>query len=689
MKYGSVRCWQLSVIIVLALLLQGCWGGSKSSSNRLVMELKGSMGSYHEVVLSKGETTYLLPLGTKLKAEFLLDGGTWLIQAYSREEDGKVSAVSQANKVQGRSDGLVILELLASTLETSLEPQNVTHHRILDKVDLAWESTNGGEQTFEIWRRPSSGKDYWTKIGKIASGTGSGTFEFKLAAQGILPYRYALRAVAGDAFPSQLVESEGLEESVLELTWSFDYAFPQFTYSYASQGLSTIWDQEEVPGFTDFVAHFTDEVSFAQREKLLAQEGLVIKGVIPLLLEVLVEPDSSSERYLEDWVGFHTPHFYLEPNWKVQVNSSVPTTTWMNWHLDYLRVPQAQTFTKGDYAVRIAILDTGLDPQVGPKPLPGTVRVVPGYNFIDGNTDTWDDDTVDNRKHGTTVARIIGSVMPQVTIQPVKVLDGHGWGSDFTVRQGLLYAAGLPYDETGRVNPTPAQIINLSLGQASPSSTLYNAVEQVAYRTNALMLAASGNTSSGAIVPGLSYPAGYSEVIAIGSLEPSYHEPIRAYYSHYGQGLDLVAPEASTWGAGTSYSTALVSGVAGLMLARGYAAGEVRSILENTAIDLGPSGLDWEYGHGLVNAYWAVSGVNNIVLRVYDADESLVYETKVPLKGSGLTIPITSGEYVLEAWLNVSGGAQARPGDFYFKSEPLFLDHVVQTSYELILKELF
>jgi hypothetical protein len=58
---------------------------------------------------------------------------------------------------------------------------------------------------------------------------------------------------------------------------------------------------------------------------------------------------------------------------------------------------------------------------------------------------------------------------------------------------------------------------------------------------------------------------------------------------------------------GTSQATPHVTGVAALLLGRGCPAGRIRTILENTATDLGPPGFDNQYGHGLINAEAAVN----------------------------------------------------------------------------------
>jgi|GEM_PF-5467654 len=123
------------------------------------------------------------------------------------------------------------------------------------------------------------------------------------------------------------------------------------------------------------------------------------------------------------------------------------------------------------------------------------------------------------------------------------------------------------------------------------------------------MIAASGNYSSSSPY----YPASYDEVISVGAVD---NEMQRANYSNYGPHLDLVAPggsssvqilstgysanEGNTYSymAGTSMAAPHVTGLAALLMAKGYAgkddSGEeiIRKILRETALDLGENGRD-------------------------------------------------------------------------------------------------
>ena len=114
------------------------------------------------------------------------------------------------------------------------------------------------------------------------------------------------------------------------------------------------------------------------------------------------------------------------------------------------------------------------------------------------------------------------------------------------------------------------------------------------------------------------FPASYPQVIAVSGTRSSGGGPpsTRYFYpdSNYGPPIEVAAPAVSIESAGnrsgTSYAVPHVVGVAALLLAAGASASNVRGILQNTAEDLGASGWDEYFGHGLVDAQAAVSSVS-------------------------------------------------------------------------------
>jgi subtilisin family serine protease len=286
---------------------------------------------------------------------------------------------------------------------------------------------------------------------------------------------------------------------------------------------------------------------------------------------------------------------YAEPNYMASIADTIPADP--DWNLQYglvnIRAPQGWDYSTGSSAVTIAIVDTGVD--LSHPDLAG--KLVPGYDFVNGDTIPQDDNG-----HGTHVAGIaaasgnngigVAGVSWGARIMPVKVLNAGGNGSFADVAAGITWSA-----DHG------TQVINLSVGGASPSAVLQDAVNY-AYGKGVLLVAAAGNTGSGVIL----YPARYPNVIAVGAVDNTNNH---AGFSNFGPELDLAAPGASIYStviggygylSGTSMAAPYVSGLAAIL--RGYPAGfspdAIEWVMESTALDLGAAGRDNLYGYGLI-----------------------------------------------------------------------------------------
>src|SRR5215210_3791663 len=267
-----------------------------------------------------------------------------------------------------------------------------------------------------------------------------------------------------------------------------------------------------------------------------------------------------------------------------------------------LRLPAAWDAARGSTAVKIAIVDTGVDldhPDLAP-------RIVAGYDFVNSDAVAQDDEG-----HGTMVAGLAGAATDNgigiagaawnASIMPVKVLDQTGAGNDFDIADGITWAA-----DNG------AQVINLSLGGPGSSIALYDAVEY-ARRKGVVVVAAAGNDGE----PRTSVPGAYADV-AVAATDGAGDA---AWFSNSGYWVDLAAPgigivstalapgaaDAYAKGAGTSFSSPIVAGVAALVRSQHPTWAQVdvvKQVLRGW--DRGPRGLDAYYGFGLVDAASAV-----------------------------------------------------------------------------------
>ncbi len=252
-------------------------------------------------------------------------------------------------------------------------------------------------------------------------------------------------------------------------------------------------------------------------------------------------------------------------------------------------------------AITIAILDTGIN--TSHEDLQGSI--VPGYNFINNNTNP-----LDGNGHGSHVAGIaaaisnngkgIAGIAGGVKIMPVKVMDDNGSGSYSNIINGIKYAA-----DHG------ANVISMSLGGPGASQSMQEAVNYAISRGVAVV-AASGN-NNGAV----SFPGNCNGVITVGAVDNNNQ---RASFSNYGPEMDVTAPGVNiissykggassyTSMSGTSMATPFVAGVAALVKAANpsLSSTEVTNIIDKSATDLGTTGFDNYYGYGLVDANKAV-----------------------------------------------------------------------------------
>lgn len=258
--------------------------------------------------------------------------------------------------------------------------------------------------------------------------------------------------------------------------------------------------------------------------------------------------------------------------------------------------------------ITVAVIDTGIDadhPDLAGK-------LLPGYDIIKGADMPH---AYDPMGHGTHVAGIIAAdasngigvagIAPGVRILPVRVLDDTGYGDDAGVGRGLVWAV-----DHG------AQVVNMSLGTYDNNPVMEAAVKYAASK-GVVVVASAGNDRAGGPK---SYPGAYAESVAVAATSST---DGHAYYSTTGSYVDLAAPGdviLSTYPggeyvalSGTSMAAPHVTAAVALVAARrGISPQAAVQRLESTAIDLGASGRDDEFGLGLISVTEA-SGVGDRV----------------------------------------------------------------------------
>jgi hypothetical protein len=281
--------------------------------------------------------------------------------------------------------------------------------------------------------------------------------------------------------------------------------------------------------------------------------------------------------------------------------------------------------------VTIAITDTGVD---------GTHedlanRVIAGrdtYNNVD--IDAGDNSAI--HPHGTHCAGIaaatgdnttgIAGVAWESDIMPIRMSmdEDPDYASWADMAEAFMWAAN-----------NGADIISCSFGGKFYSQAMKDAVDY-AVGFGCTMFASMGNTS----VNEVQYPAGYQSVIAVGATNA--HDEI-ANFSTTGSHMSICAPGVEIYStvpdngyaymSGTSMACPFAAGVAALMLSADSTLSQydIKTRLENSAVDLGISGFDSTYGYGRVDVEAAINNSDN---SDYGSIDVLVTDSEaVPLSG--------------------------------------------------------
>jgi subtilisin family serine protease len=254
---------------------------------------------------------------------------------------------------------------------------------------------------------------------------------------------------------------------------------------------------------------------------------------------------ASDPLYVRQWA--------LDTQFNRYTARTFPAIAWPNW--------------RGQGAV-VAVLDSGIVDHVDLQ-----ANILPGYDFItdfdsayDGNgrdPDAHDpgnqvpagicsnlpDGTPESSWHGTQVAGIIAAtrydegiigVAYEAKVLPVRVLGRCGVQESDLV-DAIKWAAGIHVDGVPD-NPTPANVINMSLGGTHWCQAETQRAINAAVARGVTVVTAAGNEASDAA---WSSPGNCENVVNVGAVDQN---GARAGYSNFGAKVDLVAPGGDlTW----------------------------------------------------------------------------------------------------------------------------------------------
>ncbi len=238
--------------------------------------------------------------------------------------------------------------------------------------------------------------------------------------------------------------------------------------------------------------------------------------------------------------------------------------------LSSVNAMDAWVFTTGHPGIIVAVLDSGIRPEhpdLSEQLLPGydMVSNVLAANDSDGRDSSGEDpgdwitaaestdktgefyecDAENSTWHGTMTSSLIAATTNNgigmvgvawgTRLLPVRVLGKCG-GFDSDIIAGIRWAAGLSVPGAP-INPTPARVINMSLGSSGPCNRVYSETIGALLRKSApIVVVASAGNSSGLAVGA---PANCPGVIAVAGLR---HVGTKVGFSDLGPEITISAP---------------------------------------------------------------------------------------------------------------------------------------------------
>lgn len=345
----------------------------------------------------------------------------------------------------------------------------------------------------------------------------------------------------------------------------------------------------------EYLVKLKDGAKFTNKSVNVTSEFGVIQGQF-----VVIDSDAKTAQLIKNDAAVD----YIEPNYTYHISAVKDADYEKQWGLNNtgrnsgtiftpgkkgvdINAEKAWKISKGDRAIKIAVIDTGVD--YNHEDLKANIMVneaelngVPGVDD-DGNgyiDDTYgydfanmDNDPMDGHGHGTHCAGVIGAVhnkigiagvMAKVQILPIQFLKASGGGTLEGALKSIDYAIKRGVD-----------IMSNSWGGRGQSQALEEAIA-VAENAGILFVAAAGNENSDndkvAVLPA---SIRLDNIVSVGAMDG---KGKKASFSNYGkQTVHVFAPGVGIYStvaknkykkmSGTSMACPHVSGVAGLILA--------------------------------------------------------------------------------------------------------------------------
>lgn len=400
------------------------------------------------------------------------------------------------------------------------------------------------------------------------------------------------------------------------------------------------WPSDGVPG------RMLVTVTTAQGARRLASdEGGSVVGERTVVLAV----DPGTEARVAGRLAAEPGVLGIEPD-RLRTTQAVPDDPDFSqqWSHTVSDIQPAWDRTTGSSAVKVAVLDTGIDGR-HPDLFGNVVKQVDvsAGRVIDHGVGV-DNDACDVG-HGTFVAGVIGAVGGNG-----KGVAGVAWHVSIVdvalaspaSRCGILDSAiiaGVDY----AVRTAHADILNLSLGGvAGACPTAMQSAFDDARDAGTIVVAAAGNDQES--TPGVSsVPGSCNGVVSVGAVGQT---GAIAPYSDVNEWIDLAAPGGDTTNGtgivstmvggrygeeeGTSFASPYVAGAMALLLSIDptLTPDELESIVEHTASDRGDPGRDDTFGWGIVDVGAAAAMAASGSIPPLDDDP------RFPLKTSGLDV---------------------------------------------------